>query len=82
MKYQLPDIKKSPVLPEYFPTLMQAFIFRNWETVSKSRLAEVLGTTAENVETVINGALAFAETQEETYIPVKEYNKATATISQ
>ena len=50
MKYQLPDIKKAPIIPEYFPTPMQTFIFRNWETVSKTRLAEVLGTTVENIE--------------------------------
>ena len=51
MNYELPEIKKAPVIPEYFPTLMQTFIFRNWEMVHKSRLAKVLGTSVEHVET-------------------------------
>lgn len=55
---------------------------RDLAELDKTVLSNIRFVTAENVETVINGALAFAGTQEETYIPVKEYNKATATISQ
>lgn len=34
---------------EHFPTKQQAFIWKNWEMVSVGKLAEVLGTTEENV---------------------------------
>lgn len=40
---------KEAILPEYFPTPMQALIFRNWSMVAKERLAKVLGTSVENV---------------------------------
>ena len=64
-KFQAGDtMKKSYVLPPvedrgelellHFPTRMQAFVFRNWETVSAAKLAEVLQTSEENVK-----ALAF-----------------------
>ncbi|MBQ4516689.1 MAG: hypothetical protein II978_07860, partial [Clostridia bacterium] len=43
-------IEKTGIMPEYFPTPMQAFIFRNWGMIDKSRLAEVLNTSVENVE--------------------------------
>ena len=43
-------IEKAGIMPEYFPTPMQAFIFRNWGMIDKSRLAEVLETSARNVE--------------------------------
>lgn len=46
----LPPIKQKAVKFEYFPTRMQTFIFRNWETVDKSRIAKVLGTSVQNVE--------------------------------
>lgn len=36
-------------MPEYFPTPMQAVIFRNWEMVSKERLAKVLETDVDNI---------------------------------
>ncbi len=36
-------------MPEYFPTPMQAVIFRNWEMVSKERIAKVLKTDVNNV---------------------------------
>ncbi len=48
-KATLPDIGEKTILPEYFPTAMQSFIFRNWEMVSKEKIAEVLETTVENV---------------------------------
>ncbi|MBE5868048.1 MAG: hypothetical protein E7293_03700 [Lachnospiraceae bacterium] len=47
---QLPQIKGRAVKIEYFPTRMQAFIFRNWDIVPKERLALVLQTNVENVE--------------------------------
>lgn len=43
-------IEKNGIIPEYFPTPMQAFIFRNWGMIDKKRLAEVLDTSVENVE--------------------------------
>ncbi len=46
----LPEIKKEALKYKYFPTDMQVFIFRNWETVDKEIIAKVLGTTVENVE--------------------------------
>lgn len=51
MEYKkLLKIEKKGLIPEYFPTAMQAFIFRNWNMISKERLAEVLETSVENVE--------------------------------
>ncbi len=50
MNSRLLEVKDKPIIPEYFPTVMQTFIFRNWEMVSKERLAKVLGTSIENVE--------------------------------
>lgn len=46
----LPLVKKESVQFKYFPTTMQIFIFRNWETVDKRIIAKVLGTSVENVE--------------------------------
>ena len=40
---------KAGLVPAWFPSTMQAFIFRNWGMVDKSRLAKVLGTSEENV---------------------------------
>lgn len=37
------------LIPAWFPSTMQAFLFRNWGMVDKSRLAKVLGTSEENV---------------------------------
>ena len=50
MQTNLPDVGRAAILPEYFPTAMQSFIFRNWEMVSKEKIAQVLETTVENVE--------------------------------
>ncbi len=47
---KLLKIENKGLVPEYFPTPMQAFIFRNWGMVAKERLAEVLETSAEKVE--------------------------------
>ncbi len=46
----LPELKNKPVQFNYFPTAMQAFIFRNWETVDKTIIAKVLETSVENIE--------------------------------
>lgn len=46
----LPDIRNKGLVPSYFPTLMQAFIFRNWNMITKEKLADVLHTTVYNVE--------------------------------
>ncbi len=46
----LPQVKNKPVRFNYFPSDMQVFIFRNWETVDKSVIAKVLETNVENVE--------------------------------
>lgn len=37
---------------EYFPSRMHAFIWRNWTVVPKSRLAEVIGATEQQIEDV------------------------------
>jgi len=50
MQMTLPIIQGTPLYPTYFPTRMQTFIFRNWGTVDKARLALVLETTPEKVE--------------------------------
>lgn len=43
-------MNKMGLLPDYFPTVMQAFIFRNWNMVLKDKIAEILETSIENVE--------------------------------
>ena len=55
---------------------------RDLAELDKTVLANIKFITAENVETVINGALAFPKSEEETYIPVTEFNKTAAVISQ
>ncbi len=49
MSYVLPPLGNKALCFSHFPTKMQAFIFRNWNTVKKEKLAEVLETTVENV---------------------------------
>lgn len=47
----LPEIRKDVKYETpYFPTVMQAFIFRVWEFVPCTKIAEVLETTSEIVE--------------------------------
>ena len=41
-----------PVAVEHFPDRMHALIWRNWPVVEAKKLADVLGTTAENVQAV------------------------------
>jgi len=49
--FLLPEFKKGQNIEfEYFPTKMQALIFRCWEMVPCKKLAEILETTAENIE--------------------------------
>lgn len=41
---ELPILSERPLLKiDYFPTLAQCFIFRNWEMLTPARLARVLG---------------------------------------
>jgi hypothetical protein len=39
----------APVAIPHFPDALHAFVWRNWESVSLDKMAEVLGTSAENV---------------------------------
>lgn len=55
---------------------------RDLAELDKTVLSNIKFVTAENVETVINGALAFPKSEEEAYIPVTEFNKTAAAISQ
>ncbi len=55
---------------------------RDLAELDKTVLANIEFITADNVEAVIKGALAFPVTEEETYIPVPEYKKSVAAISQ
>ncbi len=55
---------------------------RDLAELDKTVLSNIKFVTAENVETVINGALAFPKSEEEAYIPVAEFNKTAAVISQ
>ena len=42
---------RTPALEfSYFPHRQYAFVWRNWSVVEKGKLAEILGTTVENVE--------------------------------
>lgn len=51
MRFPLPTLGKGPVPLPHFPTAHQAFIFRASEYVPAAKIAEVLGTTEENVHT-------------------------------
>ena len=46
------DGRKEALKLDYFPHRQYAFVWRNWSVVNKSRLAEVLNTTVENVENI------------------------------
>ena len=50
--------------------------------IDKTVLSNIEFVVAENVDTVIEGALCFEGKEEENFIPVTKYNKTTATISQ
>ena len=49
MEIRLPNVGKAPVALPHFPTKHQAFIFRAYEYVPPAMIAEILGTTEENV---------------------------------
>ena len=42
--------RKAALELDYFPHRQNAFVWRNWSVVDKTRLAEVLSTSVENVE--------------------------------
>ena len=50
--------------------------------IDKTVLSNIKFVAAENVDTVIEGALCFEGKEEESYIPVTKYKETTATISQ
>ena len=52
MEIRLPKAGKAPVALLHFPTKHQAFIFRAYEYVPPAMIAEILGTTEENVNQV------------------------------
>lgn len=49
MLFPLPKLGKEAIALNHFPTRHQAFIFRAYEYVAPSKIAEVLKTTEENV---------------------------------
>lgn len=49
MVYSLPPLGKGAVALPHFPTRLQAFIFRAYEYVPAAKIAEILGTTEENI---------------------------------
>ena len=49
--YVLPTLKEYENIDlSHFPTIMQCFVFRNWEFICTDKLAEILETTAENIQ--------------------------------
>lgn len=51
--YILPEVREGTSLELlHFPTRMQAFVFRNWETVDKARIAKVLKVDVETVSKI------------------------------
>jgi hypothetical protein len=49
----LPTGGARPAIPlKHFPDRLHAFVWRNWELISLERMAEVLGTTPENVREI------------------------------
>ncbi|MBQ4527763.1 MAG: hypothetical protein II998_06805 [Clostridia bacterium] len=46
----LPILGEKSIEFDYFPTRMQAFIFKNWDIVPKERIAKVLGCSVEDAE--------------------------------
>lgn len=46
----LPKVCGKTIDFEYFPTSMQAFIFKNWDIVPKERIALCLETSVKNIE--------------------------------
>lgn len=51
--YVLPEVREGTNLELlHFPTRMQAFVFRNWETVSKEQIAKVLRVDVSVIEKI------------------------------
>ncbi|MCL2519249.1 MAG: hypothetical protein FWF15_11870, partial [Oscillospiraceae bacterium] len=44
MALTLPPLRDKNLNFAHFPTVYQCFIYRNWETVTPKKLAEILGT--------------------------------------
>lgn len=42
----------APIEADHFASRVDTFVWRNWESAELERMAEVLGTTAENVDTL------------------------------
>lgn len=56
MKHEFPPYDKAEQLPlGHFPSVMQCFIFRNWEMIPPEKLADVLGCTADRVLELADG---------------------------
>lgn len=55
MEYQLPSFGKKAVDLIHFPSSLTAFIFRAYEYVPPVKIAEILGTTEENVRCTAEG---------------------------
>lgn len=50
---ELPTGSARPAIPlKHFPDRLHAFVWRNWELIPRERMAEVLGTTPENVRDI------------------------------
>ena len=62
MRFQLPPLGKEPVPFSHFPSGECAFVFRGLEFFSYEKLAELLGTTAENIKT-LGAAMGIYEDQ-------------------
>ncbi|MBQ7180928.1 MAG: hypothetical protein IJR87_06505, partial [Bacteroidaceae bacterium] len=41
--------EQAAVVADHFPSMLHAFVWRNWGLVPASRLAEVIGTTEKNI---------------------------------
>ena len=54
--YELPKISDvAGILPNHFPTQMQAVVFRMWDMVPKAKLAKIMETTIENIDKLAKG---------------------------
>lgn len=56
MALTLPEVKKGVFLNfDHFPTVQQCFVYRNWEMIPAAKLAEVIGTTEDNINSLAYG---------------------------
>jgi len=44
-----PESDLPPIESRYFPDRLHAFVWRNWNAVEPAKLAQILGTSVENV---------------------------------